>query len=207
MKDLGWTAFFALLFCVVVVYYLGKDKNGAAVMVHDEYVESEASMSPTGGPEVNEENLDFYAKPSSKKTSKEATRESERVRKSSEESSSYSTVYPPKNKEAKRENEYKSSKVETSYATTATTAKQDAARRLNEKAISAEKKLAAEKKRNSSSYVSSEKKLKNALKEEDISTANKAAGEMEEELGVELKFAPSKPGEKLPDNPFHKKRN
>lgn len=200
MKDLGWTAFFALLVCVIAVYYLGKDKNGPAVLVQDEYVESEASLAPDrpaaraeGMTNIEEENLDFYAKPPARKQVRDQVREPSKVNRSSG-GSTASTVYYPKKKAA------------TSYASAATLAKQEAARKMNEKAVAAEKQLAAEKKRSSASFVSAEKKLKHALEKEDLREANKAAEEMEKELGVKVEFAPAKPGEKLPDNPLTRKK-
>ena len=210
MKDLGWTAFFALLVCVIAVFYLGKEKDGSAVLVQDEYMDmgSPEVADPSGSAStkmqaVDEENLDFYAKPPARNSARASSRESQPYTVSSEGSTRIYTK-----KAAKKENEYKTAKASTGFAVTAaTTAKQEAAKRLNEKAIAAEKKLISEKKRSSSSFISSEKKLKEALKKEDLRTANKAAEEMEEELGVNTKFTASKPGEKLPENPLTRKRH
>jgi len=209
MKDLGWTAFFALLVCVIAVYYLGKGKDGPAVLITDEYAGSEASMVPdrtaapaAGFSDVDEENLDFYAKPPARKP----VREPSKVNRSSGGSAAPSTYYSNKRAE-QRDREAKPAKATTSYASAATLAKQEAARKANERAVAAEKKLAEEKKRKSESFVSAEKKLKHALQEEDLRTANKAAREMEKELGVDVEFAPAKPGEKLPDNPLTRKKH
>ena len=209
MKDLGWTAFFALLVCVIAIFYLGKEKDGSAVLVTDDYQymevpsEAEPPAEPVvQNPRIREENLDFYPKTSA--------RESERVSRANK--STPAPVASKKSssrKSAREDSDHYTAKAATSSVTvaTASAAKREAARKLNERAVAEEKNLAMEKKRSSASFQSAEKKLKNAIKKEDFQAANEAASEMEEELGVEVKFQPKKSGEKLPENPLFRKRN
>ncbi|MBK7408328.1 MAG: hypothetical protein IPL49_16525 [Saprospirales bacterium] len=203
MKDLGWTAFFALLVGVIAIFYLGREKNDGAYL-RDGYVDTEYSEEneppSVSISEINEDNMDFYAKPSASARAK--------AKKSSAGTTAADT-HSRTQQESREANEYKTAKATTTvYAPTASSAsKREAARKLNEKAAAAEKRLQEEKKRKSPSYVAAEKKLKDALASEDFNAANKAAAEMEKELGAAVEFTATKPGDKLPENPLYKKRN
>ena len=200
MKDLGWTAFFALLIGVLAIFYLGREKNDGAYL-HDGYTDTEYSEEneppSVSISEINEDNMDFYAKPSAS------------ARKKARESSAGTATSSSNSRTQSKSSEYKTAKATTTvYMPTASSAsKREAARRLNEKAAAAEKQLQAEKKRKSPSFVAAEKKLKEALASEDFHAANKAADDMEKELGAAVEFTASKPGDKLPANPLYKKRN